>query len=142
MTVLRPIGNASYLYSGARFTKDFVVIVPKQKIDALNVRILVQYVRSTRILFGDDAKIEKKSLTTCQHNEDGRFSWDVGQSNLRTFTNGPLILYSDWCAQLSNPFIGYGISGVQNHQSYSQQKDIADRWGVLQDTRSETFLLR
>jgi hypothetical protein len=141
LTVLRPIHDGSFLFPNDTFADDFVVIVPERRIKAVHVEILLQYVRSTRIVFGTELKPKPETLNNCPKDEDERFFWDIDQSALRTFTNGPLIIYSDWCADLHNPFIGYGILGVQDRESPAEQKSLAARLGVFTSSRFETLLL-
>ncbi len=50
--MLRPIDNDSHLLPDDTYTHDFVVVVPETGFAALSVRILVQYVRTTRIVLG------------------------------------------------------------------------------------------
>jgi hypothetical protein len=139
--VQKPIRNASFMFPDQTYTDDFVVIVPERDIKALTVAIQFQYVRSTRIVFGNELPPREKTLSTCPNNEDERSYWNIDQSALRTFTNGSLILYSDWCANLSHPFIDYGILGAHNNQTLAEQKSLAASLGAYTSTRYETFAI-
>jgi hypothetical protein len=56
-------------------------------------------------------------------------------SSLRSF------LYSDWCANLSHPFIDYGILGAHNNETLAEQKALAASLGAYTSTRYETFAI-
>jgi hypothetical protein len=115
LAVLRPIENDSFLFPDDTYTHDFVVVIPETGFAALTVRIFVQYVRTTRIVLGSELPRQPVPPSGCKHGE--RYSWNIDQSALRTFTTGALQLNSYWCADLDDPFIAYGISGVAGHES-------------------------
>jgi len=135
LAVLRPINNDSYLFPDDIYTHDFVVVIPETGFAALTVRILVQYVRTTRIVLGAELPPQPVPPRGCKHGE--RYSWDIDQSALRTFTTGALQLNSYWCADLADPFIAYGISGVAGHESPAEQQAIANRLGIYSSSRTE-----
>jgi hypothetical protein len=141
LAVQRPIRNASFLFPGQTDIDDFVVVVPDRSIKALTVAIQFEYVRSPRIVFGNELPFREKTLSTCPGNEDERFYWNIDQSALRTFTNGSLVLYSDWCANLSHPFIDFGILGANNNETLAEQQSLAASLGAYTVTRSETFVI-
>ena len=135
LAVLRPINNDSYLFPDDIYTHDFVVVIPETGFAALTVRIFMQYVRTTRIVLGSELPLQPVPPRGCKHGE--RYSWSIEQSALRTFTTGALQLNSYWCADLGDPFIAYGISGVAGHESPAEQQAIAYRLGIYSSSRSE-----
>jgi len=80
LAVLRPIDNASYLFPDDIYTHDFVVVIPETGFAALTVRILVQYVRTTRIVLGSELHSQPVPPRRCKHGE--RHSWGIDQSAL------------------------------------------------------------
>jgi hypothetical protein len=141
LAVQRPIRSSAFMFPGQTYTDDFVVIVPDPQVKVLTVSILFQYVRSTRVVFGNELPSRQKSLSTCPDNEDVRSYWNIDQSALRTFTNGSLILYSDWCASLSHPSIDFGILGAHNNETPAEQQSLAASLGAYTSSRDETFVI-
>jgi hypothetical protein len=98
ITVLRslqPIQNNDFLFPNDTYSYDFLVVVTDPGIEALNFGLTLYYARTTGLEFRNPI-LTQEHLWPCP---DGKqFEWPIEESELRNFTEGPQVLYSDWCA--------------------------------------------
>jgi hypothetical protein len=140
LAITRPIRIGSLLFPNETYLYDFVVVVPQRNIQALNVRSFLEYARSTRItLYSTPPQSAQVHFTACHHDE--RFASNIEESRLRRFAAGSLVLYSDWCPNLANPFIDFLIGIRGQHVSVADESIIESQFGGIKSSRDETFIL-
>lgn len=97
---LQPIQNNNFLFPNDTYSYDFLVVVTDPGIEALNFGLTLYYARTTGLEFRNPILMHEH-LWPCP---DGKqFEWPIEESELRNFTEGPQVLYSDWCAESKVP---------------------------------------
>jgi len=140
LTILRPIDNDSYLFPDDEYAREFDVVIPNRQIVALQVKLYVLSARTTRLSLGSRLVSEPNKLDTCANNEQS--GWFINESALVRFTRGAQILYSDWCADLGDPFITWDVATPPGtHDSPGAEVSIEDNIDVINSSRDDIFVL-
>jgi hypothetical protein len=142
LAVDSPINNNSLLLPGAVYTKDFVVVVPEPGIAALQVAIMVDYARQTRLVVGHAAFLKHPAhVPGCPAKYAITWASPIQESALRSFATGGLNLYSSRCAQLGNPFIAQTIGASVQPEPAGVESALRAHYGPFHNARYETFVL-
>jgi hypothetical protein len=143
LAVDSPINNNSLLLPGAVYTKDFVVVVPEPGIAALQVAIMVDYARQTRLVLGHAALLKHPvHVPGCPAKYAITRASPIQESGLRSFATGGLHLYSSRCAQLGNPFIAQTIGASVQPEPAGVESALRAHYGPFHNARDETFALK
>ncbi len=95
LSVLQPIQYNNFLFPQDTYSEDFLVVVRKPGIDVLRFSITLDYARTTGLTLGNPI-LAQEHLRSCPGEKE--LEWPIEESDLRSFTEGPQVLYSDWCA--------------------------------------------
>lgn len=140
LTILRPIDNDSYLFPDDEYAREFDVVIPNKQIVALQVKLYVLSARTTRLSLGSRLVSAPKNLDTCSNDEQS--GWYVNESALVRFTRGAQILYSDWCADLGDPYITWDVATPPGtHDSPGAENSIGANIDVINSSRDDIFVL-
>ncbi len=96
LQAIHPIDDDSFLFPNDTYSSAFLVVITRPGIDALHLKITLYYARTTGLTLGNALVPTRKQLRPCP--DEKQSEWSIKESNLRTFTEGPQTLYSDWCA--------------------------------------------
>lgn len=134
LSVMQPFGDDSYFFPDDTISYEFIVIAGPG-IYAVHVELLVDVALTTKLTLDQPGTLEG-----LQHCPQGTFSeWYVSVSNLRRFTRGRQVLWSDWCPSYVDPYINVGISGLRGGRLVSIPESFSN---PIRDTsRSDTLLL-
>lgn len=100
LRILQPIQNNNFLFPNDTYSYDFLVVVTDPGIKALNFGLTLYYARTTGLEFRNPIPM-REHLWPCPHGQ--QFEWPIEESQLRNFTEGPQVLYSDWCTDSKVP---------------------------------------
>ena len=140
LTILRPIENDSSLFPDDAYSREFDVVVPSRKIVALEVKLYVLFARTSRLSLGPSLYSETKKIDGCQN--DDQSAWYINESALVRFTRGAQLLYSDWCANLGDPFITWAVGTPPGtHDSPGAEDSVASGIDVINSSRDDIFVL-
>jgi hypothetical protein len=142
LAVDSPIDNNALLLPGAVYTKDLVVVVPEPGMAALQVAIMVDYARQTRLVLGHAALLKHPvHVPGCPAKYAITWASPIQESALRGFATGRLNLYSSRCAQLGNPFIAQTIGASVQPEPAGVESALRAHYGPFHNARYETFVL-
>jgi hypothetical protein len=150
LAIQSPIDIDSYLFQDDMYSKDFVVAIPEPGIEALQVVIMVDYARTSRLTLGRSFAMPTGtvSIEGCRNSDAVLTSArNIQESALRIFTMGQFALYSYWCADLKNPFIAQMIAApskqgsAQRVPSPGTENTLESHYGPYHSTRDEIFVL-
>jgi hypothetical protein len=144
LRVTQPIQDNSFVFPGDRYTSSFAVAITKPWINALQVRLVVDYARAAWLTLGAERETPAEvSMRSCP--QDYQTVWYVQESALRRFTQGTQVVYTDWCDGAKDPtaFIDAGVAGLRgNHMVYGGYPTfVGSDLGILHSIRNETLLL-
>lgn len=92
-----PIKYDNFLFPNAEYSAAFLVSVPYSGIEALNFTVMLDYAHTTGLMLNNPIPMQQ-NLRTCPG--DKLLEWPIAESELRSFTEGPQVLYSNWCGDL------------------------------------------
>jgi hypothetical protein len=142
LTILQPVNSDSYLFPDDAYSRDFDVVIPDRRITALDVKLFVQFTRTTRLLLGPHITSAMKNYKKSCPN-DKKSSWYVKESALLRFTRGAQILDTYWCADLGKPFIKWTVVGAGGaHDSAAAESGIASNFDVYSSSHDDIIVLR
>jgi hypothetical protein len=155
LKIVQPIGDASFLLPNDTVSFDFPVIITKPGIGALNFALTIDFARTPWLALGQRRgnTTEYYSQTCTKSPSDTLSEWYVIESHLRSFAEGPKVLYSDYCeypvepkglnAGTNAPFVKVGIAGVHSGRlvSIPNPSPLGSDLGILHSFRNETLLL-
>ncbi len=98
--ILQPIQNNNFLFPNDTYSYDFLVVVTDPGTEALNFGLTLYYARTTGLELRNPIPMQEH-LWSCPAGK--QFEWPIEESELRNFTEGPQVLYSDWCADSKVP---------------------------------------
>jgi hypothetical protein len=143
LSIMQPITNSSYLFPSDTLSRNFDVVIPgitKNKIVALEFEIYTLYARTTRLTLGTRFRPIMADFPFYAH--DVQSSWSINQSALVRFTRGAQVLYSNWCADLAAPSVGWDVQGAAGvHNSVYAEKAIKADIDVEHSSRNNIFVL-
>jgi hypothetical protein len=140
LTILQPVNSDSYLFPDDAYARDFDVVIPNHRIAALDVKLFVQFTRTTRLLLGPHITSAMKRYKSCPN--DKKSSWYVKESALLRFTRGTQILDTYWCADLGKPFINWTVVGAGGaHDSAKAESGIASNFDVYSSSHDDIIVL-
>lgn len=140
LTIFRPIDDDHLLLTNSKYSREFNVVIPDRKFEALDVRLYDLYARTTRVALGSRYFSAMKYYKTC-HN-DQQTAWYIEQSALGKFTHDTQLLVSDWCTDLPNPFIDWSIGSPNgSHWSMQVERSTESRIEVYTSSREYVILL-
>jgi len=100
LRILTPIDDDSFLFPNATYSDAFLVQVPDPGIESLQFMITLWSTRITGLTLGNPIRM-REHLQSCP---DGTLlEWPIEEGELRSFTEGAQVLYSDWCGDSKNP---------------------------------------
>jgi hypothetical protein len=148
LAIQKPIDVGAYLFEDEAYSKDLVVVIPPEPnpIEALQVRILVDYAQTARMVLGRAFSAKNLGPKNCQDAVLANASY-IQESALQSFAMGKLALYSYWCANLNDPSIGEEIAGPPLPNSSvrfpapSVEKAFKSNYGYYSSSRDEIFVL-
>jgi hypothetical protein len=129
LQAIHPIEDDSFLFPNDTYSYDFLVVITRPGIDALHLEITLYYARTTGLTLGNALVPTRKQLRPCPDEKESE--WSIKESNLRTFTEGPQMLYSDWCADpkiSDGPFVKVGPG---THESPAAQSAMKSQVNML-----------
>jgi hypothetical protein len=142
LAVDSPIDNNALLLPGTVYTKDLVVVVPGSGIAALQVAIMVDYARQTRLVLGHAAWLKHPvRVPGCPAKYTVTWASPIQESALRSFATGPHHLYSSRCARLGSPFIAQTIGASVQPEPAGVERALRAHYGPFHNARYETFVL-
>jgi hypothetical protein len=140
LTILQPVNSDSYLFPDDAYSRDFDVVIPDHRIVALDVKLFVQFTRTTRLLLGPHITSTMKRYKSCPN--DKVSSWYVKESALLRFTRGTQVLDTYWCADLGKPFINWTVVGAGGVQySPKAESGIASNFDVYSSSHDDIIVL-
>ena len=143
LAVLQPMADASYVFPDDIYSREFDVVVPKTtqgSIVALEIQMTVLYARTTRLVLGTTYLPRIRNFPTCA--DDEQSSWSVAESAIVRYSRGPQVVYSNWCAELADPYVNWTVLGTDGtHDSSQAQQAIKAGIAVQQSTRNEIIPL-
>jgi hypothetical protein len=140
LTILQPVNSDSYLFPDDAYSRDFDVVIPDHRIAALDVKLYVQFARTTRLLLGPHIASTLKHHGSCSN--DKISTWYVKESALLRFTRSTQILDTYWCADLSKPFIYWTVvGGGGTHDSPAAESGIASNFDVYSSSHDDIIVL-
>jgi hypothetical protein len=140
LTIVRPVENDSYLFPDDVYTRDFDVVISNPKIIALEIKLYVFFARTTRLSLGASVTSSTSGITNCKNGAQS--AWYINQSALIRFTRGTQILYSDWCANVGDPFISWRVGAPKGtHDSAGAETSIGTGINVINSSRDDIFVL-
>jgi hypothetical protein len=140
LTILRPIENDSSLFPDDAYSREFDVVVPSRQIIALEVKLYVLFARTSRLSLGPSLYSATKRIDGCPN--DDQSAWYINESALVRFTRGAQLLYSDWCADLGDPFITWSVGTPPGtHDSPGAEDSVASGIDVINSSRDDIFVL-
>jgi len=130
-TPLMAISRNSLLFPNAAYSSVFLVSVPDPGIEALHFEITLYYARTTGLALGRPISIQEH-LRSCPGGKS--FEWPIEESELRSFTEGAQVLYSDWCADSKvpgGPFVKVELGTPATARAFESQVSTSSRDYVL-----------
>jgi hypothetical protein len=126
LSILAPIKYNNFLFPNDAYSTVFLVSVPDPGINALHLMIMLSYTRTTGLTLDNPIPMQKH-LQSCPG--DKLLEWPIVQSELRIFTEGAQVLYSDWCGDSKVPG-GPSISvrmGTLAARAFASQVNVSSR---------------
>lgn len=143
LRVLQPIAGDSFIFPNDKYSRAFVVVISKPWVDALDVKLVVNFARATWLMLGQKLPTREYHFPSCP--QGWRSEWYIHESALRRFTEGTQVLYSDWCYSRVDPIphIDAGIAGLRSGRLVFNpyQSPSGSDLGILHSFRDETLLL-
>lgn len=124
---LKPIYDNSLLFPNAAYSSVFLVSVPDPGIEALHFEIMLDYARTTGLTLGNPVSTQEH-LRSCPGGKS--FEWPIEESELRSFTEGAQVLYSDWCADSKvpgGPFVHVELGTPATTRAFESQVNASSR---------------
>lgn len=100
LLTLAPIKYDNFLFPNAAYSAVFLVSVPYTGIEALNFVVMLDYAHTTGLMLNNPMSMQQ-NLQSCPGGK--LLKWPIAESELRSFTEGPQALYSDWCGDPKAP---------------------------------------
>lgn len=128
-----PINYDNFLFPNASYSAVLLVQVPDPGIEALHFMITLWYTRTTGLTLGNPIPMQEH-LQSCP--EGKLLEWPIEESELRSFTEGAQVLYSDWCGDSKNPGgpsikVSMGTPAIRSSltvtRAFEQQVDVSFR---------------
>lgn len=154
LRVLQPYRNASFMFPGSNVSYDFLINVNRPGIDALNFQLALDFARTTWLTLGQQRGESTEYVQGCRRlPSDVQTEWYIVESPLRSFAQGPKVVYSDYCEyprEPANPaeprvvpFINVGIASIRGQQlvPIPDQSTVRSDLGILYSYRNETLVL-
>ncbi len=139
LALIRPVNNDSLLFPDDASSRDFQVVIPEPQVQALDVQLRFQYARTSRLALGYPTDTYHQPADCLPVR---RAAWFINQSALVRFTRGGQIFYSDWCGDVADPFIAWGIESAHgSHESGTALAAISSHLGIFTSSRDEMFTL-
>lgn len=100
LRILTPISDDNFLFPNAAYSAVLLVQVPDTRIESLHFTITLWYARTTGLTLDDPIRMQEYPRS-CPGGT--LLEWPIEESQLRSFTEGAQVLYSDWCGDSKNP---------------------------------------
>jgi hypothetical protein len=142
LAVTRILGDGSAIFSGTKYQNEWVVAVPRQHYQEIDVHQEVFYAGTDHLALASQDPFHHQAFELDDCPNDVRKEWHLRESALRTFTHGHQILVTDWCAARGHEWTAGFVRNEGGPTSHATAHRNARLYGLDFASHYEQLLLR